>query len=411
MATVSVRHERPDTREEAAALLAACAADGGVARIAGAATKAWGSPGAPADLELSTLGMARIVEHNEGDFTAVLEAGVALSAAQERFAAAGQKLMLDPPLGASGGATIGGVVSAGDSGPLRHRYGGPRDLVLGTRVALSDGTLARSGGKVIKNVAGYDLAKLVTGALGTLGVLCEVAVRLHPLPKSTATLVARVSDAAALARTAAALSHARIETDALDVRWVAGEGAVLGRYAGAAAGDLAESARVVAEGVGADASVVEDDEALWAAQRNAQRAADGAAGAAGAVDSSTRSQAHPQATGAGAIVRVSGRPSGLERVVAAADAAGASLVGRAALGLTWIALPPAPDGDVAAAVAELRRALAPFPCALLDAREGVRGALDPWDGPDGAELELMRRVKDRFDPTHTCNRGIFVGGL
>jgi glycolate oxidase FAD binding subunit len=123
--------------------------------------------------------------------------------------------------------------------------------VLGTRVALSDGTLARSGGKVIKNVAGYDLAKLVTGAFGTLGLLCEVAVRLHPRPKGTASLVARVSDRAALARTAAALSHARIETDALDVRWSAGEGAVLARFGGAAAGHLAGTAKVVAAGVGA----------------------------------------------------------------------------------------------------------------------------------------------------------------
>src|ERR671936_797207 len=97
-------------------------------------------------------------------------------------------LALDPP---DGGATIGGVVASADSGPLRARYGGVRDLVLGMRVALADGTLARSGGKVIKNVAGYDLAKLFGGSFGTLGAIVEISVRLHPVAPDTATALGR----------------------------------------------------------------------------------------------------------------------------------------------------------------------------------------------------------------------------
>ena len=98
-------------------------------------------------------------------------------------------LALDPPLGDERRATIGGVMATADSGPLRHRYGGIRDLVVGVTVALSDGTLAKSGGKVIKNVAGYDLAKLFAGSYGTLGLIVRVAVRLHPLPPRTATAI------------------------------------------------------------------------------------------------------------------------------------------------------------------------------------------------------------------------------
>src|SRR5207244_6227468 len=103
----------------------------------------------------------------------------------EAFAEAGQMLAIDPP--DRGGATVGGVLATADSGPLRHRYGAPRDLVLGITVALADGSVASAGGKVIKNVAGYDLAKLFTGSYGTLGAILQVAVRLHPRPERAAT--------------------------------------------------------------------------------------------------------------------------------------------------------------------------------------------------------------------------------
>ncbi|HZE05608.1 MAG TPA: FAD-binding oxidoreductase, partial [Solirubrobacteraceae bacterium] len=145
----------PQTFEEAAQSLAAATAAGQSVRIAGAGTKlGWGAAGAETDCELRTSGLDRVVEHNAGDMTATLEAGVPLAVAQRTFAAAGQMLALDPPLtiDGAGAPTIGGVVATGDSGPLRHRYGAPRDLVVGVTVALSDGTIAHSGGKVIKNV-------------------------------------------------------------------------------------------------------------------------------------------------------------------------------------------------------------------------------------------------------------------
>ncbi|MBA3408246.1 MAG: FAD-binding oxidoreductase, partial [Solirubrobacterales bacterium] len=180
---------RPDTPEAAAELLRTLGEAGRPVRPRGGGTKDWGAVVEEA-VEVETGGLARILEHNVGDFTAVLEAGVPLAEAQAEFAEQGQMLAIDPAPSARkagrgeaagrgrGDATVGGVMAANDSGPLRHRYGSMRDLVVGTTVALSDGTLARSGGKVIKNVAGYDLGKLFTGSFGTLGLIVRVAVRL-----------------------------------------------------------------------------------------------------------------------------------------------------------------------------------------------------------------------------------------
>ena len=182
--------------------------------VAGGTKLGWGRPIEAPELSLAELDA--IVEHNVGDLTAILQAGCPLATAREAFAAEGQMLALDPP---DDGATIGGVVATGDSGPLRHRYGSPRDLVLGVQVALPDGSLARAGSKVIKNVAGYDLAKLMSGAYGTLGVVTEVSVRLHPKPREWLTVVVRRDDPRALAAAASELTHRPLEAERLDLRW------------------------------------------------------------------------------------------------------------------------------------------------------------------------------------------------
>ncbi|HEY6780743.1 MAG TPA: FAD-binding oxidoreductase, partial [Thermoleophilaceae bacterium] len=145
MATAELQSAAPSSPEELAETLAAAAERKQPVRIRGGATKFdWGvrGEGAPA-LEVSTEHLTGIVEHNAGDMTAVVEAGISLRHAQQAFAAEGQMLALDPP--DLGGATLGGVVATADSGPLRSRYGAARDLVLGVRVALSDGTLAQAG--------------------------------------------------------------------------------------------------------------------------------------------------------------------------------------------------------------------------------------------------------------------------
>src|SRR4051812_1460558 len=240
-------------------------------RIVGGRTKiGWGGNQADSLEEISTLGLDQVVEHNEGDLTAVLQAGVPLARAQAKFAEASQMLALDPP--DIGGATIGGVVAAGDSGPLRHRYGAARDLVLGVTVALPDGSVARAGGKVIKNVAGYDLAKLFAGSFGTLGAIVELAVRLHPI-RPTASAGGQGGDPDTVARAAHALAHSQLEAQALDVAWRDGRGGVLVRFAGAEAEPQAEAARRALEEAGLEGMVIHDDAGAWEAQRTAQRGA------------------------------------------------------------------------------------------------------------------------------------------
>jgi glycolate oxidase FAD binding subunit len=364
-----------------AAELAGLLAGAGRVRPVGGATKLdWGAPGLEPELELSTGGLDRIVAHNDGDLTAVLQAGVPLAVAQAAFARHGQRLALDPPLG-GGAATIGGILATGDSGPLRHRFGGPRDLILGVRVALPDGSVARAGSDVIKNVAGYDLAKLQCGALGTLGVICEATVRLHPLAEQTITVRARSSDPGALGDAARTLARHPLELESLDLRWDGADegGAVLARAVGRTVASSVAKLVTLLEGAGLETDRIEQDDDLWAEQRERQRAAAG-----------------------GAVVRVSALPADLEGVLRAAPSA----VGRAALGLLWVRI--AAD---AGALTELRRALHPAACVLLDAPAELRAAVDPWGVGAGPELDLLRRVKQSFDPDGVCNPGRYAGGI
>jgi glycolate oxidase FAD binding subunit len=350
-------------------------------RVVGGKTKSrWGGVGAEGLEEISTSGLDQILEHNEGDLTAVLQAGVPIAQAQAKFAEAGQMLALDPP--DLGGATIGGIVSAGDSGPLRHRYGAARDLVLGVAVALPDGTVARAGGKVIKNVAGYDLAKLFAGSFGTLGAIVEVAVRLHPM-RPTASAEGHGEDPAKVVAAAQALAHSRLEAQALDIAWRGGRGGVLVRFAGSEAVPQAEAARREIEQAGLDASVMPDDAAAWEAQRTAQRG--------------------------DLVVRVSALQTGLGDVLRVAEELGGGVVGRAALGICWVSLPADAGAD---GVRRLRAELDPAPCVVLDAPEEVRAEVDPWGvDPRSGALELMRRTKERFDPRGVCSPGLFAGGI
>ncbi|MEA2228645.1 MAG: glycolate oxidase binding subunit [Solirubrobacteraceae bacterium] len=386
MAAAPVATERPETPDEAAELLRALGAEGRSLRVRGGGTKrAWGAEGEPVAVELETGGLTRVVEHNEGDFTAVVEAGMPFAEAAATFAQTGQMFALDPPLGAGDAATVGGVVATADSGPLRHRYGAVRDLIVGITVALSDGSLANAGGRVIKNVAGYDLGKLFSGSFGTLGLVVSVAVRLHPRPEETATASGASDDPAVLAAAAAALARLPLEADSLDVAWRDGAGRLLVRFGGTAAERQAAAVadRLRAAGL-QEVDATGDDGGLWAAQRDGQRSADGA------------------------VLKVSGRASDLHRVLDTATEAGADVVGRAALGLSWLTLE---GDDLPARVAAVRAALAPRACTLLDAPEAVRAACAPWPDPDPGALAVMRRVKERFDPARIFRPGAFVGGI
>lgn len=331
------------TASEMAARLAS-----GPARVVGSGSRPWGATVAAPALETAAL---RGWAHEPGDFTAVIGAGESVSEVQARLAEKGQMLALDPP----GDGTIGGLFASGDSGPLRHRYGAARDLIIGVEMALSDGTVARGGGRVIKNVAGYDLPKLATGSFGTLGVITEVAVRLHPLPTAWATARIACDSPEEVQRVVISLARRPLEADSLDVSWRGGEGEVLVRFSGSEA---------VARARAVSSDVVEDDAALWEAQRARQRG--------------------------DLVVRLHHRVTELAAVLRAAPSA----VGRAAVGITW--LPCALDGAIARLSAH---------AAVLDA-PAERRADDPFSLAARPERALMQRVKERFDPPDHCNPGL-----
>ena len=383
MAKTGVRTETPTTPREAAEALRALSSMGTTFRARGGGTKfGWGAEG-EAGAIVSTQSLGEVKEHNAADMTAVLGAGTPLAIAQKAFAESSQMLALDPPL-IDDAATIGGIIATNDSGPLRHRYRAPRDLVLGMTIALSDGTLARSGSRVIKNVAGYDIAKLFTGSLGTLGLIVEVIVRLHPLPPRTVTVVGAGDDPKLIQEGSLALGHAPLEIEAMDVSWNDGSGRVLARFGGVAPEGQSATARTLLEKAGLDVTETTDDAALWTEQRDRQRAGDDELS-----------------------VKLSALPADLAEIIAATERFGGSLVGRAGLGLCWLRAPSTTPVD------DLRREVGAWArhCVLLDAPAGVRAEADVWGEPDPVTLQLMRAIKSRFDPAGVCAPGLYMGGI
>jgi glycolate oxidase FAD binding subunit len=218
---------------EAAEVLRRAAAEGTPVSI--------GRPGG--EVVLSTARLDRVLEHEAGDLTCTVEAGVRLSALDARLAEHGQMLALDPP----GDPTVGACLAGNLSGPRRHRYGTARDLVLGVTVVLGDGQVASSGGKVVKNVAGYDLGKLLCGSEGRLGLIARVSLRLHPRPEASGTLVCPVASPEEAQAKAQALVRSQVAPSALDLLWP-GRLAVLFEGGARAVETQLEAARALAGG-------------------------------------------------------------------------------------------------------------------------------------------------------------------
>ena len=217
--------------------------------------------------DLTAAGLNRILEHDPGDLTCTVEAGVRLSQLREALAASGQRLSLDPP----GDPTIGALLARNLSGPLRHRFGAPRDLVLGATLVLADGTIANAGGKVVKNVAGYDLARLVCGSKGRLAFVARVSFRLHPVPKATRTLVVESDDVAGVA---ASLLGSQLQPSALDVLHP-GRVAILFEGSERAVAAQIASAQARVGGLESDAAVWRESRDRQAASRGRLRFAPG----------------------------------------------------------------------------------------------------------------------------------------
>ncbi|MBI4253490.1 MAG: FAD-binding oxidoreductase [Candidatus Rokubacteria bacterium] len=356
-----------------------------------------GHPPARADLVLDLRGLDRVLEWSPDDLTVTVEAGITAGALARRLDARRQLLPLDPP--GAGARTLGGLAATNASGPLRARYGTLRDLLLGVRFVQADGVLTWGGAKVVKSVSGYDVPKLMIGALGTLGVLGELTLRLHPRPEAEgAWLVtaARPADAQAFV---VALLDSPLQPNRVELL----DGAMLG------ACGLGPAAAAVAVGIGSVADAVRaQGEAVVALARRA-----GSTVAPTPEDFWARYER--EATRGDVRLRVA---TGVDGLAAALDAlaradAGARAGGCAALGLLDVALGVAEPPAVAAVVARLRELVAPAGGGVVVQRapRAVRAALDPWGPVDAGPLALMRGLKDAFDPRRVLNPGRFVGGL
>jgi glycolate oxidase FAD binding subunit len=390
----AVETRRPDGLAAARdAVLAARDMDASILVRGGGTKLAWGAqPSAERPwLAIDTRRLSGLVRHDPGDMTATVLAGTPLAGLQDRFAAAGQELAVDPPH-RGGAPTVGGVVAANDAGPRRFRFGGVRDLVIGATVVLADGTVARSGGTVIKNVAGYDLAKLWCGSLGTLALIVELTVRLHPLPE--AQRVIRIP-APAPAATSFVLDLAASPVECSAVEWSSSDGALLVALEGRSGG-LAGQVDALAALARRNGLALEDgDDGLLDAWRNAHTGGD-------AADVT--------------VARAATLPSDLARAAEelAATARGpsvqAALVSHAGLGLHDAVLTGGTPSGHAEVLENWRDRLAGWGTVVLrERRAGVAELVDPW-GPT-ASLGLMRSVKAALDPDGRFAPGRFAGGI
>ena len=400
----------PGSVDEVAAVIAQ-AAEAGVPVVpwGGGSAVGVGVPPARAGLVLHLRRLRALVEHEPGDLTATAQAGVTFAELQAALRARGQWLSLDPPDAAR--ATLGGVLAANASGPRRHLYGTARDLLIGVTVITADGAVVRGGGKVVKNVAGYDLPKLFIGSFGTLGVIVEATVKLRPVPdeeRLVAVRFERLEDAGAAVRALLASDLIPNAVDLVD----APAGAALGLSPAAATlavgfdglgeqvdWQVAELASVVAPCGGTKPILLPS--ATW--DRLASSARD-------AFDAPAAVMTLSVLPGVVADTMEQGAEAARKRGLASAWCAHAG-VGHltASLRAEGGRQDPAP---VAAVLEDWRAAAhaggghacvtwAPLP---------VKSALPVWDDA-GAAGRLMQRIKAQLDPHNVLNPGRFIGGI
>ena len=379
----------PGTSEEVAPVLKVATEAGLHVIPRGGATKIdWGNPPRGADLIISTRRLNRIIEHAWADMTASVEAGCTVGQFQQTLAEHGQRLALDPLW--PDRATIGGILATNDSGPLRIRYGSLRDLVIGVTLALPDGTLAKSGGKVVKNVAGYDLPKLATGALGTLGIITRAIFRLHPIAREIRSLSFSPPDTQAMNAFLLAILDSKLVPTGLQFR--AGSSLPLQvdiRFEGTTAGCDAQCEQILK--IAASCSRLEVQDA-WAA---AERLWDGAP----------------------CVVKFSTLPAELgallDRIKKLTDPLHltCSVVAQA-VGVGFLRLETADIAVFMAVLGELRQSLESRggSLVLLRCPLQLKREVDVW-GSAGDALPLMKNIKAQFDPTGTLNPGRFIGGI
>ena len=381
----------PGTESEVAAVLRYANEQGLCVLPQGNSTKAdWGNSPSRTDIVLSTKRMNRILEHPWADLTVTAEAGCTIGNLQSALAQHGQRLAIDPLWPER--TTIGGLISTNDSGSLRLRFGSVRDLIIGVTLALADGTLASSGGNVVKNVAGYDLPKLVTGALGTLGVITRAVFRLHPLPQNRRTLTNVCSDINHAQRLLLQIQDSKFAHTALQLRTdsEARSAEIDILFEGTVAGLEAQEQQLRKLASSSKIETRSDDrwqvrEALWSDANSA-------------------------------ISKISILPSEIANAVQSLQSITAANRCRwaavfQAIGIGTLSLSSSDPHSLHSALTALRRHLENTGGSLVLLRR-VQGlpAFDSW-GTTGDAQALMSAVKQQFDPKRILNPGRFVGGI
>ena len=364
-----------------------------------------GHPPDRVDIVLDLGGMDRVVEDNPDDLTATVEAGLTAGALAARLAPRRQWLPVDPPGVAA--RTLGGLVATGAHGPLRARYGTLRDFLLGVRFVQADGVITWGGSRVVKSVTGYDVPKLMVGALGTLGVLCELTLRLHPRPEAEATRLSTFASVDAAAAFVARVLDSSLEPNRVEFV----NGAALGRL-----GLDGHAPAAIAMSVGSVEDAVRDQ--LATVEELARSA--GGKTEPGPSDFWDTYATMLSVAGRVLALHVSTPPSSLANTVSALQRALADLVpveraviaGCAALGTVDVLLPESAVPVAARLVERARGAAADLGGHTIVRRAppAVRRAVDPWGPIEPGPMALMRALRDEFDPKRVLNPGRFVGG-
>ena len=382
----------PGTAEEVAKVLQYCSSAGLAIIPRGGGTKlGWGNRPQRADLVLSTERLNHVIEHAWGDMTTTVEAGCSIASLAATLKVHGQRLAADPLWPEQ--STVGGLLATADNGTLRLRYGGVRDLVLGLELALPDGNLIKAGGKVVKNVAGYDLTKLVIGSLGTLGVITRAVFRLHPIPVATATYSTMLSSATEASQLVLNILDSQLVYTGLQLRADnPHQIAVDVRFEGIAESLQDQYAKLCAVADGSP--FVQCSGEVWRARQELF--------------------SHPGVSVVGKCCVLPSQTGALcEAVFGRAQASGvAAAVVAQATGVAEVRLNAARALSAVEVLNGLRAEVDHLQGTLVvqQCPAAVKDELDVWGAIQDA-LPLMQQIKGKFDPARTLNPGRFVGAI
>jgi glycolate oxidase FAD binding subunit len=370
--------------------------------IRGAGTKIdWGRPAGRIDVMLDMRRLNRVLTHAHGDLTATVEAGATLRDVNDALSRFGQGLPLDPTFADE--ATIGGILATNDSGPLRHRYGAPRDLVLGVQLATTDGVLSKAGGQVVKNVAGYDLSKLIAGSFGSLAAIVSATFKLSPIPEASKTMRVAVADGASLTQAMRRIMGSQLEPTAFEVhvRSTQNPQNPQNPQRKNFSANFADAAFIVLLRF-ASLPVVVDAQVAGATE-----ALQGVATSIDVVEGYAermlwRAHATRLWDGAGAIVRASWLPASIATVLSELPD-GAELIGRAAVGAGLVRI-DGDDAEQARVIGQLRHSPNVGNLVVVRGSAGLKALVDVW-GPHGDRQRLLSAMKQAFDPNGVLNAG------